>query len=85
MGTAKKVQWKYYILIPLTATIANIPCVLNVLCMQNMDLTIYTIVLTAAESMVYFLISRFIFKEKSTNLDIIALILCTIAGIVTAF
>lgn len=83
--TAKKVRAKYYILIPLTATIANIPCVTNVLCMQNMDLAIYTIVLTAAESLVYFLISRFIFKEKSTKLDITALILTTIAGIVTVF
>ena len=83
--TAKKVKWKYYILIPLTATIANIPCVTNVYCMQNMDLAIYTIVLTAAESMVYFLISRLIFKEKSTKLDIAALILCTLAGIVTVF
>jgi drug/metabolite transporter (DMT)-like permease len=85
MATARKVQWRYYVLIPLTATIANIPCVTNVICMQNMDLAIYTIVLTAAESLVYFLISRLIFKEKSTKLDIIALILCTVAGIVTVF
>jgi drug/metabolite transporter (DMT)-like permease len=83
--TAKTVPAKYYILIPITATIANIPCVTNTLCIQNMDLTVYTILLNAAESLVLFLISRFIFKEKSTKVEIASLVLSTIAGIVTVF
>ena len=80
---ARKVPLPYYILIPVTATIANIPCVTNVLCMQNMNLTAYIILLNAAESLVLFLISRLIFKEKSSKVDIIALALSTIAGVVT--
>lgn len=82
---ARKVPLPYYILIPVTATIANIPCVTNVLCMQNMNLTAYIILLNAAESLVLFLISRLIFKEKSSKVDIIALALSTIAGVVTVF
>lgn len=84
-ATARKVPFKFYILIPLTATIANIPCVTNAYCMMNMDLNTYIIVLNAAESLVLFLISRFIFKEKSTILDIMALILSTLAGIIVSF
>lgn len=83
--TARKVPWRLYILIPLTATIANIPCVTNAYCMMNMDLNTYIIVLNAAESMVLFLISRFIFKEKSSLLDISALVLSTVAGIIVSF
>ena len=82
---AKKVPPLFYVLIPITATIANIPCVTNTLCMKNLDLTVYTILLNAAESLVLFIISRFIFKEKSTRVDITALILSTVAGIVTVF
>ena len=83
METARRVPWKFYLLIPLTANLANIPCVTNMWCLQNMELSVYTIVLNAAESLVYFAISRFIFKEKSTKVDIAALILSTAAGIVT--
>ena len=81
----KKVPTPFYILIPITATIANIPCVTNTMCLQNMDLAVYTILLNAAESLVLFLISRLIFKERSTRLEITALVLSTVAGIVTVF
>ncbi len=84
-GTIQKVRLPYYILVPVTGIIANIPCVFNPYCMVNMDLTQYMILTKASESIVLFCISRFIFKEKSTKVDITSLILSTFAGIVTVF
>ena len=83
-AVAKKVPPLFYLIIPFTATIANIPCVTNALCMMNLNLSAYMVVLNAAESLVMFCISRFIFKEKSTKIDIFSLALSTLAGIVTA-
>lgn len=51
---------------------------------MNLNLSAYMVVLNAAESLVMFCISRFIFKEKSTKIDIFSLALSTLAGIVTA-
>ena len=65
--TVKTIPLRLYILIPITATIANIPCVTNAYCLMNMDLSIFTIVTKAAESLVFFSISRFIFIEKSSQ------------------
>ena len=83
IASAKRVPSKLYILIPITATVANIPCVTGAYCLMNMDLSIYTIITKAAESLVFFCISRFIFKEKTTRLEILALILSTLAGMAT--
>ena len=84
-GTINKVRLPFWILVPVTGIIANIPCVFNPYCMANMDLTQYMIFTKAAESLVLFGISRFIFKEKSTTTEIISLILSTLSGIVTVF
>ena len=81
--TVRKVPAKFYILIPITATIANIPCVTNAYCMMNMDLTIFVVVTKAAESLVYFFISSVIFKERASRLDLVSLALSTLSGIVT--
>lgn len=84
-GAVQKIRLPYYILVPVTGIIANIPCVFNPYCMANMDLTQYIILTKASESVVLFCISRFIFKEKSTPTEIISLVLSTVAGIVTVF
>ena len=83
--TVKTIPLRLYILIPITATIANIPCVTNAYCLMNMDLSIFTIVTKAAESLVFFSISRFLFKEKSTPLEISSLLLSTLSGMITVF
>ena len=82
-AAVKRVPSRIYVLIPITATVANIPCVTSAYCLMNMDLSIFTIITKAAESLVFFCISRFFFKEKTTRLEIIALILSTLAGMVT--
>lgn len=84
-GAIEKIRLPYYILVPVTGIIANIPCVFNPYCMANMDLTQYMILTKASESIVLFCISRFIFKEKSTKTEITSLALSTFAGIVTVF
>lgn len=84
-GTVGKVRLAWWILVPVTGVIANIPCVFNPYCMANMDLTQYMILTKASESIVLFCISRFIFKEKSTKAEITSLVLSTFAGIITVF
>lgn len=84
-GTIKKVRLPLYVLVPVTGIIANIPCIFNPYCMANMDLTQYMIFTKAGESIVLFSISKFIFKEESSKIEIASLILSTFAGIVTVF
>lgn len=84
-GTVNKVAAPLWLLAVATGIIANIPCVFNPYCMLNMDLTQYMIFTKATESIVLFCISKFIFKEKSTNIEIASLILSTLSGIVSVF
>lgn len=84
-ATFLKVRPALYILVPVVATVANIPTIIQAYCMENIDLSIYTVFMNAAASLVLFCISRFIFKEKSSVIDIISLVLSTLAGIVTVF
>ncbi len=67
--TIQKVHLPYYILVPVTGFIANIPFVFKPYCMANMDLSRFIIFTKATESIVLFCISKFIFKEKSTAFE----------------
>ena len=80
-----RVNPKLYILVPIVATVANIPSVINTLCVNNMDLSVYTVLSRAIELLVLFVISRFIFKEKYSRVDITSLIISGVAGLIICF
>lgn len=84
-ATFLKVNPKLYILVPIVATVANIPTVINTVAMRYLDLSVYTVLSGALALIILFCISKFIFKEKSTPLDIAGLIISGTAGIIACF
>ena len=82
-STFLKVNPYLYILIPIVATVANIPTVINTVCIKNMDLSVYIVLSNAAALATLFFISKVIFKEKSTLIEIIALLISGAAGIIS--
>lgn len=84
-ATFLKVNPRLYILVPIVATVANIPTVLNTVAMRHLDFSVYTVISGALALLVLFCISKFIFKEKSTPLEIAGLIISSSAGIIACF
>lgn len=73
------------LLIVLTCIIGNPTNVLSAYVLKTMPLSIYTIFSAGVSSIVIYLMSRFIFKEKVSKLEMISLIIATAAAIVTVF
>ena len=84
-ATALMVDPKLYILVPIVATVANIPTVLCTVAMKNMPISVYTVLTNFFALLVLFVISRVIFKEKTSKIDITALIITGIAGLISCF
>ena len=82
-ATFLKVNPYLYILVPIVATVANIPTVICTYCMKNMDLSVYVVLSNATALLILFVISKFIFKEKSTLGEIISLVISGVAGIIS--
>lgn len=78
------VHWTAFACIALACLFGNPSQLLSSMVMQKLPLVQYTVLTAALESIVVFLLSKFVFKEKIGRSTLIAFILCTIAMIFNA-
>lgn len=78
------VHWSAFACIALACLSGNPSQLLSSKVMQSLPLVQYSVLSSALESIVTFLLSKFVFKEKIGKSTLIAFILCTIAMIINA-
>ena len=84
-GEIKAVKPVYLLLVPICSVCQNLSSVTAAHVLKTMPLSIYTIFSTGASSIILYIFSRFVFKEKVDKYELIAWLIATAAGLITIF